>query len=189
MDTIHTYLTELEQVIHNLSRAEIQAVVEVLMEAWRARRQIFIIGNGGSAATAAHMMNDLNKYTQVEGKPRFRALGLTDNVPLLTAVGNDLSYADIFVEPLKNLLEPGDLLIAISASGNSPNLLKAAEYAQAHGARVIGLCGRPGGRLAQVADLKVIVPSDRIGQQEDGHMILDHVLAVALLERVQQAAV
>jgi D-sedoheptulose 7-phosphate isomerase len=103
-------------------------------------------------------------------------------------VGNDLSYADIFVEPLKNLLEPGDLLIAISASGNSPNLLKAAEYAQAHGARVIGLCGRPGGRLAQVADLKVIVPSERIGQQEDGHMILDHVPAVALLERVQQAA-
>src|SRR5512137_1137386 len=106
MDLIDTYLTELAQILQAVSRAEIQAVVETLFAAWRARRQIFIIGNGGSAATASHMMNDLNKFTVVEGQPRFRALALTDNVPLLTAVGNDLSYADIFVEQLKNLLQP-----------------------------------------------------------------------------------
>ncbi len=184
MTIIDTYLTELEHVIHTLSRADIEAVVEALLGAWRARRQIFIIGNGGSAATASHMMNDLNKFTAAEGRPRFRAIALTDNVPFLTAVGNDLSYADIFVEPLRNLLQPGDWLVAISASGNSPNVIKAVEYAQAQGAQVIGFCGQPGGRLAQLADLRVLIPSPRIGHQEDGHMILDHVISLALRERL-----
>lgn len=186
MDSIDTYLNELEEVIRRLPRDDVRAVADAMMEAWRARRQIFIIGNGGSAATASHLMNDLNKYTRVEGKPRFRAIALTDNVPWLTAVGNDQGYDDVFVEQLMSLLEPGDTLLAISASGNSPNIVKAVEYARRHGARVIGFCGRPGGRLAQLADLKVIVPSDRIGQQEDGHMILDHVLVFALLDRVRQ---
>ena len=186
MDSIDLYLSELETVIHNLSRAEVRAVAEALMEAWRARRHVFLLGNGGSAATASHMMNDLNKFASVPGKPRFRAIALTDNVPLLTAVGNDQSYAEVFVEPLQNLLEPGDTVIAISASGNSANVVRAVEYAQARGARVIGFCGRPGGRLAALADLKVIIPSDRIGQQEDGHMILDHVLSFALRAAIEQ---
>ncbi len=186
MDIIDTYLTELEHVIHTLSRDEVRAAADALMKAWRARAQVFIIGNGGSAATASHMMNDLNKFTRVAGQPRFRAMALTDNVPLMTAVGNDQSYADIFVEPLQNLLQPGDTVIAISASGNSPNIVKAIDYARANGATIIGFCGRPGGKLAQLADVKVIIPSDRIGQQEDGHMILDHVLSLALLERIQQ---
>ena len=186
MDFIDTYLTELENVIHNLSRADVRAVAYALLDNWRARRQLFIIGNGGSAATASHMMNDMNKFTLVEGKHRFRAIALTDNVPLMTALGNDLAYADIFVEPLKNLLQPGDMLIAISASGNSPNIVRAVEYARTLGVRVIGFCGQPGGQLAQLADLKVIIPSGRIGQQEDGHMILDHVLSAALLERIRQ---
>jgi len=185
MDAIDLYLTELEQVIHNLSRDEVRAVADALMEARRANRTIFIIGNGGSAATASHMMNDLNKFTRVAGKRRFRAIALTDNVPFMTAVGNDQHYHDIFVEPLQNLMQPGDVVIAISASGNSPNIIKAIEYARSQGGRVIGFCGRPGGQLAQLADLKIVIPSDRIGQQEDGHMILDHVLSFALLERVQ----
>ena len=188
MDAVDLYLTELEAVIHNLSRADVNAVADALMDAWRGRRQIFIIGNGGSAATASHMMNDLNKFTRVAGQPRFKAIALTDNVPWLTAVGNDQGYDDIFVEPLMSLLAPGEVILAISASGNSPNIVKAVAYGRAHGARIIGFCGRPGGQLAQLADLKVIVPSDRIGQQEDGHMILDHVLSFALLERVRQAA-
>jgi len=186
MDVIDTYLTELEGVIHSLSRDAVRAVADALMDNWRARKQVFILGNGGSAATASHMMNDMNKFTLVEGKHRFRAIALTDNVPLMTAVGNDASYADIFVEPLKNLLQTGDTVIAISASGNSPNVVKAVEYAKANGAQVLGFCGRPGGKLAQMADLKVIIPSDLIGQQEDGHMILDHVLSLALRERVRQ---
>jgi D-sedoheptulose 7-phosphate isomerase len=186
MNYIDTYLTELEDVIRNLSRADIHAVAEALLAAWRARRQVFVLGNGGSAATASHMMNDLNKYASVAGKPRFRALALTDNVPLMTAVGNDQAYAEIFVEPLKNLLQPGDTVILISASGNSPNVVAAAEYARTQGATLIGFCGQPGGRLAQMVDHKVIIPSDRIGQQEDGHLILNHVLAFALRARIEQ---
>ncbi|MGH2522501.1 MAG: D-sedoheptulose-7-phosphate isomerase [Anaerolineales bacterium] len=186
MDIIEQYLTELEQVIHNLSRNEVRAAAAALLEAWRARKQVFLLGNGGSAATASHMMNDLNKFTRVAGKRRFRAIALTDNVPWLTAVGNDQSYDDIFVEPLMGLMEPGDTILAISASGNSPNVVKAAEYAKAHGATLIGFCGAPGGKLAQLADVKVIIPSDRIGHQEDGHMILDHVLSLALREMIRQ---
>ncbi len=184
-DLIDTYLTELEDVVRAISRADVQAVVMALLENWRGRRQVFILGNGGSAATASHMANDLNKFTIVEGQPRFRAMALTDNVPWLTAVGNDLSYADIFVEPLRNWLQPGDLVIGISASGNSANVLKAAAFAKAQGARVVGFCGQPGGQLAQLADLKVIIPSPRIGHQEDGHMILDHVISLALREMIR----
>ena len=186
MDFIDSYLDELEVVVHHISRDAVRAVVEALLENWREQRTVFLIGNGGSAATASHMMNDLNKYTAVDGMPRFRAIALTDNVPLMTAVGNDLAYDEIFVEPLKNLLQPGDLLIALSASGNSPNIVRAVEYAQSIGASVIGFCGQPGGRLAQLADLKVIIPSNRIGHQEDGHLILNHVITASLAERIKQ---
>ncbi len=186
MNDINTYLSELEGVIRNLSRADLEAVAEALMTAWRERRTVFIAGNGGSASTASHMMNDLNKYVSVDGRARFRALALTDNVPLLTAVGNDQAYAEIFVEPLRNLLQAGDTVILISASGNSPNVVAAAEYARAQGASVIGFSGQPGGRLAELADHKVIIPSDRIGQQEDGHLILNHALAFALRARLEQ---
>src|SRR5438093_5521578 len=113
MDFIDKYLDELEVVVHHISRHDIRDVVEALIENWRDQKSIFLIGNGGSAATASHMMNDLNKYTIVDGMPRFRAMALTDNVPLMTATGNDLAYADIFVEPLKNFLKQGDLLIAM----------------------------------------------------------------------------
>ncbi len=184
MDHVDTYLREMESVLRKISRADVCAVVERLIEAWRAKRMVFVIGNGGSAATASHMMNDLNKYTATEGLPRFRCLALTDNVPLLTAVGNDMSYADVFVEPLRSLLSVGDVVIAISASGNSPNIVKAIEFARVTGATVIGFCGSPGGRLAESADLKVVIPSPRIGQQEDGHLILNHVITSALRERL-----
>jgi D-sedoheptulose 7-phosphate isomerase len=188
MDFIDDYLDELEVVIHHISRDAIRAVVDALMENWGDQRTVFLIGNGGSAATASHMMNDLNKFTVVDGMPRFRAIALTDNVPLMTAVGNDCAYGDIFVEPLKNLLQPGDLLIAMSSSGNSPNIINAARYAQSIGVRVIGFCGVPGGRLAQMADLRVEIPSARIGHQEDGHLILNHVVTAALAQRIKELA-
>lgn len=184
MDHIETYLTEMESVIRGISRNDVHAVVEKLLAVWRAGRLVFVIGNGGSAATASHMMNDLNKFTATDGLPRFRCVALTDNVPLLTAVGNDLSYAEVFVEPLRSLLSAGDVVIAISASGNSPNIVKAMEFARASGAEVIGFCGSPGGQLAAFADLKVIIPSPRIGQQEDGHLILNHAITSALRERL-----
>ena len=186
MGSIESYLAELEVVVRGISRQDVQAVADRLFEAWRRRQSVYLIGNGGSAATAAHMMNDLNKFTAIGDLPRFRALALTDNIPYLTAIANDQAYADIFVESLKNFLRPDDVVVAISGSGNSPNIVKAVEYARAQGATVIGFCGSPGGRLAQLANLKVVIPSPKITQQEDGHMILDHAIATALRERIER---
>lgn len=184
MDSIDNYLDELRRMLERISRDDIRAVVATLERTWRMRRTIYIIGNGGSAATASHMMNDLTKMTRVAGQPRVRALALTDNVPLMTAVANDQEYEDIFAEPLLSLLEPGDTVIAISASGNSPNILKAIDVAKTHGATVVGFCGEPGGQLAERSDVRVVVPAPLIGQQEDGHLILNHAVALALRERI-----
>ena len=186
-DFVETYLDQMEQVIRGLSREAVTAVVDALEAAWREDRHIFIIGNGGSAATASHMMNDLNKATLAAGKPRVRALALTDNVPLMTAWGNDAAYEDVFVEPLRNFMRPGDVLIAISASGNSPNVIKAVRAACEHELTVVAFTGDRGGQLAELAHLAVLIPSPLIGQQEDGHMILDHVITGALRERIARA--
>lgn len=187
MDIVDAYLSELETAISHLSRDGIRAVVDALMSVWHRSGVAYIVGNGGSAATASHMMNDLMKFTAVDGCRRFRAVALTDNMPLLTAISNDMAFTEIFVEPLKNLLEPKDVLIALSASGNSPNIVRAVEFANTIGASTVGLCGRPGGRLAAIADHVVTIPADRIGQQEDGHLILNHVIAIALRERIEQS--
>jgi D-sedoheptulose 7-phosphate isomerase len=162
----------------------VRAVVDRLLACWSTGGTTFLIGNGGSAATASHMMNDLLKCTLVPGQPRFRAIALTDNVPAITAFANDISYEEIFVEPLRSLLSPGDALVAISGSGNSPNVIRAIAYAKAMGVTTIGLCGDTGGKLAGLADLSVRIPAARIGQQEDGHLILNHVIALALHERI-----
>ena len=189
MDMVERYLGEMERALRALSRDDVRRVVNALFDAWRWDKIVWIIGNGGSAATASHMMNDLCKCTLVEGQPRFRAIALTDNVPLITAIANDLEYEDIFVEPLRTHLRAGDVLIVLSGSGNSTNVLRAVAYAKETGAVTIGLCGMPGGMLAKSADLSVIVPADRIGQQEDGHLILNHVIALALRERIELHAV
>jgi D-sedoheptulose 7-phosphate isomerase len=188
IELVTQYLSELEAAIHRLSTNDIVAVVDHLFDAWRHQRTIFIIGNGGSAATASHIMNDLNKYAHGPGQRRFRALALTDNVSLLTAVANDADYASVFVEPLRNFLRPGDVVVALSTSGDSRNIIAAVEFAKTAGASVIGLCGNRGGRLAELADLKVLVPADRIGQQEDVHLILNHVIAEALRRKVTDCA-
>ena len=186
MGYVDQYLTGLETAIRDLSRADVRAVVDALLAAWKEDRQIFIIGNGGSATTAAHMMNDLCKLTIVPGKRRFRAIALTDNVPLLTAWGNDASFEDVFVEPLRNLMRVGDLLIVISTSGESPNVIKAMECAKTEfSGMVIGLTGSSGGRLVFEADLVVKIPSNHIGHQEDGHLIVNHAISNALVERLR----
>lgn len=184
MDVIEAYLFGMGQVIAEIDRSAVRQAVDTLYDAWLRRATTYLIGNGGSASTASHMMNDLSKFTSFEGVPRFRAIALTDNVPLMTAVGNDLDYADVFVEPLRNLLQPGDVLVAISGSGNSPNVVRAAEYARQTGATVLALCGTPGGKLALLAHTAIRVPSTLIGQQEDGHLILNHTIASALRARI-----
>jgi D-sedoheptulose 7-phosphate isomerase len=184
MDMVDVYLGETERAVRSIDRGAVRSVVDRLFAGWQAGSTTFLVGNGGSAATASHMMNDLLKCTLVHGQPRFRAIALTDNVPAMTAFANDQSYEDIFVEPLMALLKPGDTVIAISGSGNSPNVLRAIAYAKETGAHTIGLCGDTGGKLAILADLSVCIPAARIGQQEDGHLILNHTIALALHERI-----
>ena len=183
-DCVSTYLDEVEEVVRSISRADVRTVVEQLFEGWRNRRTTYIIGNGGSASTASHMMNDLNKMTSFDGVPRFRAIALTDNVPYITAIGNDIEYADIFVEQLRNLLLPGDVLIALSGSGNSENVIRAVDYAREIGSLTVALCGRTGSRLCECADVIVNVAAKSICQQEDGHLILNHTIALALRDRI-----
>ena len=184
MDMVGRYLDEIEDAVRKIDRGAVRRAVDVLFACWDRRATTFVIGNGGSAATASHMMNDLMKCTLVPGQPRFRAIALTDNVPTMTAFANDIAYEEIFSEQLRSLLAPGDVLVALSGSGNSPNILRAVAYARETGARTVGLCGDRGGILATAADVAVCVPAARIGQQEDGHLILNHTIALALHERI-----
>jgi D-sedoheptulose 7-phosphate isomerase len=186
MEFIDTYLTTLAQSLQAVSRHDLQKVCDALMTAWREERCIFIVGNGGSAATASHMMNDLNKLTITPGKRRFRVFALTDNMPLVTAWANDTSYSVSLAEPLRNLMQPGDFVIAISTSGNSPNLIKAVETAHEIGGTVIALLGDGGGQLAETADLVVRFPDSHQGRQEDGHLIFNHIIAGELKERLKR---
>jgi D-sedoheptulose 7-phosphate isomerase len=190
-----SYITELKTVLDRLSLAEVERVVQAFDAAHATGKQIFVIGNGGSAATASHMMNDLNKGTLghnpdkegSSGWKRFRVIALTDNVSLMTAWANDAEYNSIFAEPLKNLANAGDLLVAISASGNSPNIIAAVETAKQLGVKVVGLAGFGGGKLAKLADVAVVVPSNDYGAVEDVHMILDHIITSYFYEKFRQS--
>ncbi len=185
MERIKRYIANLQAAINALSIDKIRSVIELIMQTYRADKQIFVIGNGGSASTASHFACDLGKGTIVEGKPRLRVISLTDNVALMSAWANDLSYEDIFVEQLKNLLNPGDLVIGISASGNSVNVTKAIEYANLMGCPTVGLTGFGGGKLAKIADESIIVDSHDYGPVEDIHLIIDHIIGVWIHEELQ----
>lgn len=136
---------------------------------------VYICGNGGSASTAGHMVNDLSKGASVEGKRRIRVHGLSDSIALVTTYGNDCGYESIFVEQMKNLWRPGDLLIGISASGNSPNVVRAAEYAQRHGGSVIGLVGFSGGKLKENSTVSIHFKSYNYGSVEDCQLMFSHL--------------
>lgn len=184
-DPVKIYLSQLEKTISEISRDDIWSVIQELMAAWRKQKQVFLLGNGGSSATASHMANDLNKLTIVEGKPRFKAISLSDNTPLVTAWANDTSYENIFAEQMLNFLQVGDVVIGISCSGNSGNVLKALEVAKTYGAVTIAFTGDNGGQIKDLADHCIMIPSPHIGHQEDGHMILDHVIANTLKELIE----
>ena len=180
MDPVEAYLSEYAQVVQAMPQDAIWESINVLMSAWEREATIFTLGNGGSSSTASHMANDLGKMTVVEGKPRMRAICITDNVPLMTAWANDDSYEHAFSEPLKNLVRKGDVVVAISGSGNSPNVIEAVRVAKNASAITLGFTGRDGGQLKTEVDHCVCVPSDWIVQQEDGHLLLDHVIATTL---------
>jgi D-sedoheptulose 7-phosphate isomerase len=186
-ESLDQYLVELEEAVRRLKRDSLVQATQVLFEAWQREAQIFMLGNGGSAATASHMANDLNKLTITPGKPRFKGIALTDNIPLMTAWGNDNSYEDIFAEQLINFIRPGDVVVAISASGNSPNVLRAVQTARQFGARTIGLTGDTGGKLKGLVDHCVFAPTGHIGQQEDCHLIVEHAIVNTLKKLVESA--
>ena len=186
---VNAFLTETQRIVGEISPSEVAAVHHALVEAWRGRRHVFLLGNGGSAATASHFANDLGKAASVEGRPRFRAIALTDNVPVITAWGNDAAYETVFREQLVGLLDPGDVVLAISASGNSPNVLRAIEYARQMSAVTIGWTGRTGGKLRGLVDHCVSVATDDVGQIENGHMILVHLFTVTLRSALAAEAV
>lgn len=177
---IHTYLSSVQDLLGRLPHEEIAHAVRILHDARLACRPVYIVGNGGSAATAAHFVNDLNKLARAPGKPHFRAMALTDNTPLFSAWANDEGYENAFARQLDNFVEAGDVLIAISGSGNSPNVLRAVELAREVGATTIGLTGFDGGRLRQLVDCCILVPSRSMPQVEDAHMVLEHLIACTL---------
>jgi D-sedoheptulose 7-phosphate isomerase len=184
------YVEKLKGVLDRLPWEAVDRVLQVLEDAYQRRSQVFVIGNGGSAATASHMMNDLCKGTvghKGDGTwPRFRVVALTDNVALMTAWANDTDYNHIFSEPLKTLAQRGDVLVAISASGNSPNIITAVEAAKQMGVKVVGLAGFGGGQLAKLADVAFVVVSNEYGPVEDVHMILDHIITGYLYEKLKE---
>lgn len=180
------YLEGLKKCIDSLLLEEVAGVIRCLDEAYQEGKQVFIIGNGGSAATASHMACDLGKVILPEAgdsSPRFRVMALTDNTPWITALANDLGYEYIFSEQLKNLAHKGDLVIAISGSGNSPNILEGIRVAKSLGAKVLGILGFDGGKAEGMADASIIVRSENYGHIEDVHMVLDH-LVTAYFKRI-----
>jgi len=142
-----------------------------------------VMGNGGSAATASHIATDWSKTAERIGKPLIRCMSLNDNTAFMTAIGNDLGYAELFSRQLQNLLNRGDLVVIISGSGNSPNVIKAAEYARKTGAKTIAMTGFTGGKLRQMADICLHVDSDQYGVIEDMHMAAGSILAFYLKQR------
>lgn len=180
--TIETYLAALGRTLAALPRAPLLRILATLRQARGEGRRVFIFGNGGSAATGSHMACDFGKNTVVDGRPRLRVIALNDNMPTFSAYANDEGYDRVFAEPLRTLAEPGDVAIAISGSGNSPNVLRAVEVARELGLTAIGLTGFAGGKLAGLVDLCLVVPSHSMEQIEDVHMVVDHVLTIALRE-------
>lgn len=188
MERIQNYISHLQGVLERLILADVKASIDAIMEAYYAEKQIFVIGNGGSASTASHIACDLGKGTSVPGKPRFRVISLTDNVATMTAWSNDLSYEDVFVEQLQNLVNPGDVVIGISASGNSENVLRAMRYASEIGCKTVGWSGFGGGQLAEICDINVVVDSNLYGPVEDVHLILNHILHAWIREELNGSA-
>lgn len=184
---IKDYIRELKFCLAHLDVNKINQVVHILLKAYSDGKTVFILGNGGSASTASHMACDLGKGTLQRvydrKEKRFRVISLTDNVAVMTAYGNDLSYADIFVQQLQNLVVEEDVVIAISGSGNSTNVIKAVRYAKKNGAITIGFLGfKTGGKLAQLVDIAIIADSKRYGPCEDIHSILNHLITTCLAQ-------
>ena len=188
LEFIRGYLAELDATLRALPQGQVADLIDAIRDVRERDAQIFVVGNGGSAATASHFAVDLGKGASLGAERRFRVLSLTDNVPWITALGNDLSYADVFVEQLRNYARPGDLLLAFSGSGNSENVLRAVRYANSIGCRTIGLAGYAGGRLREEAQECLVVRADHMGRIEDGHFVIQHLVVYYFMSTMQAEA-
>ena len=181
------YFAYIFNILNSLDLAEIDQFSKTLLDARSKGATIFFIGNGGSAATASHFANDIGIGVSGYGKP-FKAISLTDNVSILTAIGNDFGYNETFVQQLKILASPGDVLVGISASGNSENIIKAFEYAGSIGMNTVAITAFDGGLLKSISDKGIHVPTNvnEYGPAEDVHMILDHLLGAYLMRFIRK---
>jgi len=186
--SVTEYLDRIASTARRVSAAAVEELVNAILEAYRNNRFVFVIGNGGSGSNASHLCEDLGKGTvsDFDAQKRLKILSLTDNTPYILAWANDAGYERIFVEQLRNLASPGDLLIAISGSGNSPNILRAVSFANEHGMKTFGVTGCDGGELKQAAEASLIVPCPDMGMIEAIHSVLFHYLVDQLRERFRQ---
>ena len=175
-DQIKAYFERETEVISNLNYDEITEAVEAIKAAYERGATVYIFGNGGSAATASHYVGDFNKGICEKLNKKFKLICLSDNTPILTAIANDISYDEVFAFQLKNKLMPDDLIMAISGSGNSKNVIKAVEYAREIGTKIVGITGYSGGKLRGLSDYKMHVNVDDMQIVEDLHMVFDHMM-------------
>src|SRR5574337_1052168 len=190
MMNLSAYLAELKTVMDSLPLQQVSRAGDILFECYMADHTVFTFGNGGSGALASHLVADLGKGTHFPGPKeladtrRLRAMAVTDNMPMVTAWANDTQYEDVFMRQIENFLRPGDVAFAISGSGNSPNVLKALRYARSAGATTIGLGGFGGGKMKDLLDCPIIVPSDNMQQVEDAHLVISHMIFLDLKTRI-----
>ena len=185
MPIIQNYIDGLKTCLEEISEQDVEGIADIIFKAYRKGKQIFIMGNGGSATTASHFARDLKIGTAVNNKPRLKAISLTDNVALITALANDIDYGSIFCEQLLGQLSEGDVVIGISASGNSPNILKALEFAKGARAMTIGFVGFGGGQLKELAHRCIVLSRRDYDQVEDAHLSLAHIISYLLREKLR----
>jgi D-sedoheptulose 7-phosphate isomerase len=188
MESIQNYISVLHQTIDQLPKELIAEIIDVLQAARLRGNNVFIMGNGGSASTASHFVCDLAKNTRCEGLPHFKVIGLTDNMAIFSAYANDEGYENVFSQQLVNLIQPQDIVIAISASGNSKNVICAIEEAQKHNVTTIGFTGFDGGRLGQMVNINLHVRSNIIEHVEDIHLMLEHIVVKTIKDRTRPNA-
>jgi phosphoheptose isomerase len=188
VSSAQSYLDEMGELLRTLDPEPMDAFAEAVYQAWRDGRRVFVFGNGGSAYNASHMVTDFVKTAAVDGQKRLAAFSLVDNTGLTTAIGNDISYDETFSYPLESYARPGDIAVAISCSGNSPNVLRACEWARANGLTVVALTGFAGGKVKALADIHVNVPSSNYGIMEDVHMSVGHIVAQSLKSKILAGA-
>jgi len=176
IDEIRNYLDQVSSLVLKTPPERIHRITEIILEGWKKGKTIFVFGNGGGSATSAHFVCDLAKGTAKAGRPRLKALSLSENMPLLTAWANDTDYTNTFGEQLRNLVDEGDIVIGLSGSGMSPNVINAFQVANDAGACSVLLSGFKGGRAVEIARESIVVPSDDMQQIEDVHLMLCHII-------------